>query len=106
MAQKPMPQPPGGQDQDQGSSMAEEAVQQIQQGFQTLGKMIQAAGDSLDPDDVQLFQQAAQATDNMIQALTSPAEEKGAPPRGPQPKKANSPMPMNANETARPAPQY
>ena len=97
--QQPQATPPGGQDQGAGQ-VAQKAVGMIQQGFQVLGKLMQAAGPQLDPQDLKLYHSALQATDLLLQSLTSPVDE--APAAKPQP---GGPMPAMANAQARPMPQ-
>lgn len=87
-----------GQGQD-GEGPAEEAIEQIQEGFKTLGQMMQAAGGKLPPATMQLFAKAMQATDAFIQDVTGGGgeEEQQAP-------KQSGPMAPNANANAKPAP--
>ena len=91
----------GGQ---QGGS-AEQAIQMIQKGFETLSKMIEAAGEQIDPDDIKLFQTAVKSTDDFIQSITSSEADEPNEPEA-EKKQASGPMPQNANAGARPAPQY
>lgn len=98
-----------GQDQPQGDGPAVQSVKMIQQGFKQLGDIIQKSAGSLPPEDMKLFQSAVQATDALIQSLSGPAGQQGQnpPAKAPGgPPQSNSPMPMNANAGAKPAPQY
>ena len=88
------------QQQQQGPANPEAAIQQIQQGFMSLGKLIQANANQLDPQDIKLFQGAVQAADNLFQALSGPAD--GAQGKAPAPRSSGGPMPMEANAQARP----
>lgn len=93
------PMPPQGQaDAGQGESPAQEAVENIQQGFQQLGQMLQSAGGKLPPSTMQLFQKAVGATDAFLQDLTGGGGEEEA---APEPK---GPMPANASKGSAPAP--
>src|SRR5476651_2374883 len=85
---------PGGPQQGQPAGGAEQAVHMIQQGFQVLGKMIQAQGQSLPPEDVKLFQGAVQATDAFIQAMSGP--QQGQQPQAPSRPQQSGPMAPNA----------
>lgn len=89
----------------QGGGGAEQAIQMIQKGFETLSKMIESAGQQIDPDDLKLFQVAVKAADNFIQAITSPEQDE-AQEQAPQKGQPSGPMPQNANAGAKPAPQY
>ncbi len=92
---------PAGQPQqgeEQGGN-PQEAIQDIQEGFMQLGKLLQANQQSVDPQDMKLFESAVQATDAFIQSISGPAQPE-APSRAPQ----SGPMPPNANKGAKPSP--
>lgn len=107
MQATPMPQgqPSAPSQPEQQGGSAEQAIQMIQKGFESLSKMIQAAGNQVDPDDIKLFQQAVKTTDDFIQAITSPGQDE-AEEQAPQKAQGSGPMPQNASANSKPAPQY